>query len=68
MRSGGSEGRNQLRGRSSRRTRADEARKVAASVEAERFERGHGGQAGDNQKRVGGEILLVITDYSDLRP
>jgi hypothetical protein len=33
-----------------------------------RFERGHARQAGDNQKRVGGEILLVIMDFSDLRP
>ena len=38
------------------------------SVEAERFERGHVQQAGDNQKRVGGQILLVIMDFSDLRP
>ncbi len=50
---GGGERRSQLRGRASRGTAADEARQVAASIEAERFERGRDRRAGDDQERVG---------------
>lgn len=32
---------------------ADEARQVTASIQAERFERGQAGRAGDDQKRGG---------------